>query len=82
MIQGKVVTYRTPAGDKFHKVCVVMRDELTGSGGKEVPMRPIDAFAAHLPDPDRGHSRRLVYARTNRAGTVLMALVRDERVAA
>jgi hypothetical protein len=82
MVQGKVVTYKTPAGGKFHKVCLAVRGELTGSGGKEVPMSPIDAFAAHLPDPDRGHSRRLVYARTNRAGTVLMALVRDERVAA
>jgi len=77
MIGGKVKTCKVKTGGLVHKVVCVVRWEFTGDPRNPAPLSPIDCFAAHLPDPKKGHARRLVRARTNRRGTVLFALVRD-----
>lgn len=59
------------AGGCMHKVLV--RAHAAGPGAA------IDHLAAHLPDPKEGAVRRLLRARTNRAGTLLVALVLDTK---
>lgn len=77
MIRTKVISYEFKAHGTLHKLLVRVTGERTGSGACSVPLSPLDVLAGHVPEVPPGRVRRLVSARTNRAGTTLVALVHD-----